>query len=131
MKSNVLAYVGVILAGVALGGATETVPSERVMVFAPHPDDEALACTGLLRRSVLRGDAVKVVIATSGDAYIGAKRAFESTYPDHCSDRDGDGDFDMIDFGIVRHDESVAALGLIGVEVSDIVFLCVPGLRPR
>lgn len=126
MKSKGLVCAGLVVGAVFLAGASERAPSERVMVFAPHPDDEALVCTGLLKRSVLKGDAVMVVIATSGDAHIRAKVAWESNYPELCDDRDGDGDFDMIDFGIVRHDESVAALGLIGVEASDIVFLGYP-----
>lgn len=112
--------------GAALVSPADDAPPERVIVFAPHPDDEALVCAGVMRRAVLRGDPLKVVVATNGDAYIGAKQAFERTWPDEAHDRDGDGDFDMIDFGIVRHDETVAALAMIGVEASDIVFLGYP-----
>lgn len=40
----------------------------RVMVFAPHPDDEVLGCGGSLIHHVLVGDQLTVVYMTSGDA---------------------------------------------------------------
>jgi LmbE family N-acetylglucosaminyl deacetylase len=121
IQTLLLLGVSLVLVSTANG-----VPPERVLVFAPHPDDEALACTGVLRRAVIQDQAVKVVIMTAGDAHTRAKKDFESSFPDEASDRDGDGDFDMIDFGIVRHEESIAALGLIGVAPEDIIFLAYP-----
>ena len=38
------------------------------LVFAPHPDDEVLGCGGALRRHVLAGDEVRVVVVTDGAA---------------------------------------------------------------
>jgi LmbE family N-acetylglucosaminyl deacetylase len=40
--------------------------SERVMVFAPHPDDETLACGGTIAKSVRQGKGVYIVIMTDG-----------------------------------------------------------------
>lgn len=40
--------------------------TERVVVVAPHPDDEAIACSGTILRHVRSGDEVVVVIATDG-----------------------------------------------------------------
>jgi LmbE family N-acetylglucosaminyl deacetylase len=40
--------------------------NERVLVIAPHPDDEAIACSGTILRHLASGDNVLVAIATDG-----------------------------------------------------------------
>lgn len=40
--------------------------SERVLVIAPHPDDEALGCGGTIAKHVNNGDEVYVAIVTKG-----------------------------------------------------------------
>ncbi|WP_117238410.1 PIG-L deacetylase family protein [Thermus sediminis] len=44
-------------------------PGERLLVLAPHPDDEVLAAAGLMRRVHGAGGRVSVVYLTSGDAF--------------------------------------------------------------
>jgi LmbE family N-acetylglucosaminyl deacetylase len=39
---------------------------QRVLVVAPHPDDEALGCGGTLFRHIASGDSVVVLIVTDG-----------------------------------------------------------------
>lgn len=41
---------------------------QRLVVVAPHPDDEVLACGGLIAQQVLQGGAVAVVAVTDGEA---------------------------------------------------------------
>src|SRR6059058_480629 len=39
----------------------------RLMLIAPHPDDEALACSIILQRAVRTDAPIRVVYATDGD----------------------------------------------------------------
>ncbi len=39
---------------------------ERLLVFAPHPDDEVIACGGLIAQHRREGRQVRVVVATDG-----------------------------------------------------------------
>ena len=40
----------------------------RLLVLAPHPDDEVLGAAGMIDAAVRRGAAVRVVVATDGEA---------------------------------------------------------------
>jgi LmbE family N-acetylglucosaminyl deacetylase len=46
-------------------------PQTRLVVVAPHPDDEVLACGGLLQLHVERGGACTVIAVTDGEASHG------------------------------------------------------------
>jgi LmbE family N-acetylglucosaminyl deacetylase len=43
--------------------------SDRVLVVAPHPDDETLCCGGYMQRALANGAQVYVVWITGGDAF--------------------------------------------------------------
>jgi poly(3-hydroxybutyrate) depolymerase/LmbE family N-acetylglucosaminyl deacetylase len=45
-------------------------PAERVVVVAPHPDDETLGAGGLMQRVLAQGGTVRVVLLTAGDGYV-------------------------------------------------------------
>ena len=47
---------------------------KRVLVIAPHADDEVLGCGGTIRKRVLKGDEVYVLIMTN--AHVGAPELF-------------------------------------------------------
>ena len=43
---------------------------ERLLVIAPHPDDETLGAGGLVQRVHARGGSVRIVLVTAGDGYV-------------------------------------------------------------
>ena len=47
-------------------------PHERLVVVAPHPDDETLGAAGLVQRVLARGGSARVVLMTAGDGYVEA-----------------------------------------------------------
>jgi LmbE family N-acetylglucosaminyl deacetylase len=61
--------------------------SDRVLLFAPHPDDEALAAAGLLQRAALVGARAHIVFATNGDNNVWAQRYVERRWQIAESDR--------------------------------------------
>jgi len=70
--------VGLLLAGAAqptstaAAGVVDVRYGERLLVVAPHPDDEALGVGGLIRRVVERGGRVAVALMSAGDGYLEA-----------------------------------------------------------
>lgn len=74
------------------------VPHGRVLVFAPHPDDEVAGPGGCLARHRDAGDPVRVIVASSGSA------------------GDPDRRFDAADYPALRERESRAGLRELGVD---------------
>ncbi len=69
-----------------------------ILILAAHPDDESLACAGIIRRAILNKDLVNVVIVTNGD-YLGK------------------------DIARLRYFESVLALEKLGLENTHLIWL--------
>jgi len=53
--------------------------SERILVIAPHPDDEVLGCGGVIARHSARGDMVQVVVVSRGAPDIFPQEEIEQT----------------------------------------------------
>lgn len=92
--------------------------STRLLVVAPHPDDEALGAAGLIQRVRAQGGAVRVVLLTSGDGFPeGVEVAGGVAHPRES---------DFRGYGVLREGETRAALGLLGVKPNEIEFLGFP-----
>ena len=70
-----LAVFLVLLAGVSAAAPLEVGTGERLLVVAPHPDDETLGAGGLVQRVLARDGTVRVVLVTAGDGYVEAVQA--------------------------------------------------------
>lgn len=80
----------------------------KILVIAPHPDDEALMFSGVIYSALSRGEQVKVVLMTNGDLY-------------------------GVTVGNTRQDETVSAMvNSLGMHESNVIFLGYPdaGLTP-
>ena len=89
--------------------------TSRVLMLAPHPDDESLAAGGLLQRAQKNGSAVRVLFATDGDNNPWAQRAVEHIW------KIGPGA--RIRWAQRRRGESLAALARLGVAADQAVYL--------
>ncbi len=90
----------------------------RVMVFAPHPDDETIAAGGLLQLLRASRGTARVVFVTSGDGYAeGAAHHFgrRDLVPS-----------DYIEYGRIRCREALQAMKSLGVRSGKIDFLGFP-----
>lgn len=101
-----------------LGAMDEPQPGQRVMIIAPHCDDETLGVGALIGRLVSHGIQPKIVVMTNGDGF---PRAAKENYLPKPFTRS-----DFINLGYQRQQETQQALALLGVSSEDIFFLGYP-----
>ncbi len=93
-------------------------PEDRILVLAPHPDDEALACAGVLQRAVALQLPVKVAFFTYGDnnqwSFL-LYRKHPVILPKS-----------VRHMGLVRHDEAMASARILGIPTTGLIFLGYP-----
>ncbi len=107
------------------GAASRSLPAmpavtrdDRVLVVAPHCDDETLGTGGVLRAAVRAGAKVRVAVITNGDGFhLGAQRLFRETVV-------APGDY--VRMGLERQRETRAALSDLGVPRAAASFLGYP-----
>jgi LmbE family N-acetylglucosaminyl deacetylase len=94
---------------------------DRVLVLAPHPDDETIATGGIIQQAVAMGLPVHVAWLTNGD---NNETSFIAYHPAPAlSARSVRG------MGLVRHDEAVAAAGALGLRPDQLTFFGYPDFR--
>lgn len=90
----------------------------RLMVFAPHCDDETLGCAGRIEQTRAAGGKVRVGILTNGDGYPAAvARQLRCL-------RAGPREFEQ--FAALRQSESDQALDMLGVPAKDVLYFGYP-----
>jgi LmbE family N-acetylglucosaminyl deacetylase len=91
---------------------------QRILVLAPHPDDETLACGGLMRQAIRAGASVRVVFVTCGDDFrLAAEREYRklNLQPE-----------DYARFGSLRRREARRAASALGVGPGRLRFIGMP-----
>lgn len=94
--------------------------ADRLLVFAPHPDDETLATGELIQLAVAAGIEVCVVFATDGDNNPWPQRWHERRLRIGAAER--------ARWGARRRDEARAAVAALGVHATAVRFLGWPDL---
>src|SRR5437667_6415485 len=93
-------------------------PATRMLVVAPHPDDEVLAAGGLLQHLRAARGALRVVYLTDGEGYREGVQAEDHVIAPTVSDYRA--------YGHQREHEARAALRLLGFGAGSITFLGFP-----
>ncbi|HTQ80699.1 MAG TPA: PIG-L family deacetylase [Thermoanaerobaculia bacterium] len=92
--------------------------TDRILVLAPHPDDEVLGCGGVLQRAVARGLPVEVAFLTYGDANTWSFLAYRL----HPVLRPAAAKA----MGEIRRKEALAADAILGLPADRLTFLGYP-----
>lgn len=94
-------------AGLLGPGGDKSLLRERAIVFAPHPDDETLACGGTIARKTQSGADVKIVFMADGSAshskFMPPQQLVE-----------------------LRRHEALAATNALGLPAENVIFLNIP-----
>jgi LmbE family N-acetylglucosaminyl deacetylase len=99
-------------------GTLEVGDGERLVVVAPHPDDETLGAGGLVQRVLQRGGSVRIVLVTAGDGYV------EAVVHETGQLRPPAADY--IAYGRRRLGEARAAIRVLGGDLPRLQFLGFP-----
>lgn len=111
-------YMSNYLFRMKLDNFIEPESGERVLIIAPHCDDEVLGPGELISRGLKKGVDFKVVLMTNGDGFTDALNiAFHEIRPRK---------EDYIRFGYLRQKETINAMRFLGLDESNIVFLGYP-----
>ncbi|MGE5531201.1 MAG: PIG-L deacetylase family protein [Bacteroidota bacterium] len=117
-------WIGIMAAAVPVRSQLPPMPEphfgDRILVFAPHEDDETLGAAIYMRRAIAAGARVYVCLMTAGEGEeLGAAFATRTPLPSPST---------FVRLGHIRQRESIAALARIGLPKSHIIFLNYPCL---
>jgi LmbE family N-acetylglucosaminyl deacetylase len=90
------------LVGVSFQSQSAFAQGKSILVIAPHPDDEALCCSGVIYSNVKAGNTVTVAVVTNGDSYVSPATTTA---------------------GYTREGETIAAMRGLGLSANNVIFL--------
>jgi LmbE family N-acetylglucosaminyl deacetylase len=106
-----------LLAGVMVPFDTFT-KDDRILVLAPHPDDETIGTGGVIQEAIRAGADVRVVLFTNGEnnelAFIVYKKRPILLGKD------------VLSMGEVRHKETLVAMNVLGLSSEKVIALGYP-----
>jgi LmbE family N-acetylglucosaminyl deacetylase len=91
--------------------------NDKVLILAPHPDDESIGTAGVIQQALKAGAKINVVCLTNGDF-----QTFTFTYSNKAPIKF----IQFLQLGITRSKESMNAVSILGLKESDIKFLGYP-----
>ena len=94
------------------------VQDDRILVFAPHPDDESLGCAGVIQSALAMKLPIRVVWLTMGDNNEWSFILYRKDLVIKASAERA--------MGEVRHNEAVAAMKALGLGTEHLTFLGYP-----
>ena len=91
---------------------------DRILIFAPHPDDEAIGTAGVIQKALKAGAKVKIVCYTNGDNNEIAFIVYEKrlTFKKR----------EFLHMGEVRRKETLMAMDSLGLSQNNIISLGYP-----
>ncbi len=92
----------------------EIISGEKILVFAPHNDDEILATGGVIQRYVKSGTPVRIALMTNGDGQV--RRPSILPFAPR----------DFVKLGYRRQSETLNALSYLGLGEKDVEFFGYP-----
>ena len=121
MRRGAVILCLILIAAIPVLGQTafpSVTVSDRIVVVAPHPDDEVLGCGGLIQQACAVGAEVHVIYLTSGDHNQIAFKLYKLRL--HISPKQ------YIAFGELRQREAASATGILGMTREQLTFLGYP-----
>jgi LmbE family N-acetylglucosaminyl deacetylase len=93
-------------------------PQDRILIVAPHPDDETIGAAGVVQEAAQRGIPLRVMYMTNGDSnqlsFLYYKKELVL------------GRKKSVDMGELRQREALAAMRSLGVKDDQLIFLGYP-----
>lgn len=91
---------------------------DRLLVIAPHPDDDVIGAGGLIQRALARGGVVRVLFLTAGESNVWPQRALLRRWRITAADRS--------EWAALRLREASAALERLGAPAACFELLGLP-----
>ncbi len=115
-------FAAVFFLYISQAAAGDSLPAlkddDRILVLAPHPDDEAIGTGGILQEAISRMLPTKIVYLTNGDSNELAFIVYEKRL---VFKRSG-----VIAMGNLRRQEATNAMTALGLPADDLIFLGYP-----